>query len=198
MFLLKEDYWEIKETEGKGKGVFVKKPILEGTLIGDYVGKLIHLKDIDFDKEKKKLYLMYYNDEVGIYPDTDMPGVYLLNHSCSPNCWIIRLRNHTIVFALKNIGKGSELTISYLLPPKMNCKPCSHKCFCKSKSCTGSMHLTESGYKKWQEFQDKEGKEDMPKTKRVASELELLKKYPKSISKKLILEIKVLQNELYR
>jgi len=60
------------------------------------------------------------------------------------------------------------------------------------------MHLTEGGYKKWQEFQNKGGKKDIPKTKGFEGELKPLKKYPKIISKKLILEIKVLQNELYR
>ncbi len=59
------------------------------------------------------------------------------------------------------------------------------------------MHLTESAYKKWQEFQNKEGKYEMSKTKKFASELKPLKKYPKVISKKLISEIKELQNELY-
>ena len=193
MFLLKKNYWEVKETKNKGRGVFARKPIGQGSLIGDYVGKLVHLKDVDFDKEKKKLYLMYYNDEFGIYPNLKKPSVHLINHSCSPNCWIIRYKDHTIVFALKNIDKGDELTISYLLPPKMNCKPCSHKCFCKSKSCTGSMHLTEGGYKKWQDFQEKEGKIKMFKTKRAASELKPLKEYPKTISKRYIMEIENLE-----
>ena len=189
MFLLDKDYWEIRKTKDKGKGVFAMKPIGQGSLIGDYVGKLVHLNDVDFDKEKKKLYLMYYNDEFGIYPNLKKPSVHLINHSCSPNCWIIRYKDHTIVFALKNIDKGDELTISYLLPPKMNCKPCSHKCFCKSKSCTGSMHLTEGGYKKWQDFQEKDEKKG--KYKKINNEniLKPLAKYPKTISKSYILKI---------
>ncbi len=154
MFLLPEVYWEIKKTKNKGRGVFANKPIRQGVVIGDYVGKVVQLKDVDFEKEKKNLYLMYYDDETGIYPDLKKPGIYLLNHSCSPNCWITKFRNHTIVFALKNIRKGSELTISYLLPPKMTCNPCSHNCLCKSDSCTGSMHLTEDGYNTWQKFQN--------------------------------------------
>ena len=197
MFLLDKDYWEIKETENKGRGVFAKKSIRQATVIGDYVGKLVHLKDVDFEAEKRNLYLMYYTDEVGIYPNLKKPGIHLINHSCSPNCWMIRLKNHTIVFALKKIKKGSELTISYLLPPKMNCSPCNHNCFCKSKNCTGSMHLTESGYKKWQEFQDKESKKDMFKTKKLAGELKPLKECPR-VSKKLISEIKALQKEMHQ
>ena len=124
MFLLPEVYWEIKKTKNKGRGVFANKPIRQGVVIGDYVGKVVQLKDVDFEKEKKNLYLMYYDDETGIYPDLKKPDIYLLNHSCSPNCWMIRLKNHTIVFALENIRKGSELTLAYLPPPKVNLYGC--------------------------------------------------------------------------
>jgi len=124
MFLIPNDYWEIRKTKSKGRGVFARKQIPERTLIGDYVGKVVQLKDVDFEKEKRNLYLMYYNDEAGIYPDLKKPDIYLLNHSCSPNCWMIRLKNHTIVFALENIRKGSELTLAYLPPPKVNLYGC--------------------------------------------------------------------------
>src|SRR3989344_6940281 len=193
MFLIPESFWEIRKTKAKGRGIFAKKPISAGTLIGDYVGKLVHLKDVDFGKEKKKLYLMYYSDTTGIYPDLKKPGIHLLNHSCFPNCWITRFRNHTIVFALKNIKKGDELTISYLLPPNELCKDCTHTCHCKSKDCTGSMHLTEGGYKKWQDFQDKEEKKG--KYKKINNEniLKPLAKYPKTISKRYIEKIKKLE-----
>ena len=193
MFLIPESFWEIRKTKAKGRGIFAKKPISAGTLIGDYVGKLVHLKDVDFGKEKKKLYLMYYSDTTGIYPDLRKPGVHLLNHSCSPNCWITRFRNHTIVFALKNIKKREELTISYLLPPKNICKPCPHICHCQSKRCTKTMHLTEGGYKKWQDFQDKEEKKG--KYKKINNEniLKPLAKYPKTISKRYIMEIENLE-----
>ena len=189
MFLLKKYYWEVKETKSKGRGVFARKPISAGTLIGDYVGKLVHLKDVDFDKEKGNLYLMYYNDTTGIYPSLRKPGIHLLNHSCSPNCWIIKFKRHTLVFALKNIKKREELTISYLLPPKNICKPCPHICHCQSKRCTKTMHLTEGGYKKWQDFQDKEKKkEDLIRIKN-GNKLKPLLNYPKTISKSYILKI---------
>jgi len=193
MFLLEKNYWEIKKTKNKGRGVFAKKTILAGAVIGDYVGTVVQLKDVDFDKEKENLYLMYYDDEIGIYPDLRKPGVHLLNHSCSPNCWIYKHKRHTLVFALVNIKPGDELTISYLLPPKTLCTDCTHRCFCKSKVCTKSMHLTQKKYEKWQTFQDKE--EGMSKFKRVHNEetLKPLTKYPKSISKNYIAKIKKLE-----
>ncbi|KKQ53386.1 hypothetical protein A2865_00505 [Candidatus Woesebacteria bacterium RIFCSPHIGHO2_01_FULL_39_17] len=193
MFLLKENYWEVKETKSKGRGIFAKNPISEGTLIGDYVGKLVHLKDVDFDKEKENLYLMYYSDTTGIYPNLKKPGIYLLNHSCTPNCWIFKFNRHTLVFALKNIKKGDELTISYLFPPCKQCIDCTHICSCESKVCTGSMHLTEGGYKKWQDFQDKEERKEKRNIIKNENTLKLLTKYPKSISKSYIAKIKKLE-----
>jgi hypothetical protein len=172
-------------------GVFAKKPIAQGVLIGDYIGKLVQLKDVDFEKEKEKLFLMYYDDETGIFPDLKKPGIHLLNHSCSPNCWIYKFKSHTLVFVLKNIRKREELTISYLLPPKINCHPCSHKCYCKSVKCKGSMHLTEEKYKKWQEFQDIKETKKLYKVVRKKV-LKPLIKYPKFISESYIVKIKSL------
>ncbi len=190
MFLLKENYWEIKETKNKGRGIFAKKLIPAGTIIGDYIGKLVHLKDIDFEREKKNLYFMYYDDETGIYPDLKKPGIHLLNHSCSPNCWVYKFKRHTIVFALKNIQKNEELSISYLLPPKISCNNCTHDCCCGNAICTGSMHLSDEKYKKWRIFQDKEEKKE--KTEKVKNKKALtpLIKYPKFISKSYIIKIK--------
>ena len=193
MFLLDKDYWEVKETNGKGRGIFAKKPIAACTIIGDYVGRLVHLKDVDFDKEKENLYLMYYSDTTGIHPNLKKTGIHLLNHSCSPNCWIFKFKGHTLVFALKNIKRGDELTISYLLPPRGLCKNCPHACHCEGKFCTGSMHLTERGYKKWQTFQDKEETEARYEIIKNENALKPLAVYPKSISKSYIEEIKSLE-----
>jgi uncharacterized protein len=188
MFLLSEDYWEIRITKDKGRGVFACKSIPTGTIIGDYVGKLVQLYEVDFKKEKKNLYLMYYDDETGIYPDLKKPGIHLLNHSCSPNCWIYKFKRHTLAFALNNIASGEELTISYLLPPEINCHPCDHRCFCNSKNCTESMHLTEKKYKTWQNFQEKQ-KSKMDKISIKKSVLKPLLNYPMSVPKSYITKI---------
>lgn len=182
MFLLKDDYWEIKKTKEKGDGVFSKKKIKKGTVIGDYLGKVIKTAEYDLDNDKKGLYLMYFSDEASIYPDLKKPGPHLLNHSCKPNCWIYIYRGHTLFFALETIAPCEELTISYLLSPyDETCKPCVHICKCDSKFCTGTMHLSKNKYKRWQKFQNEERK----KTKKVkvvfGKDLPRLTLYPKSI-----------------
>lgn len=180
MFLLTDDSWQIKKTKAKGLGVFAKKEIKAGTIIGDYLGKVIKTSDYDLASDKKGLYLMYFTDQACIYPNLKKPGPHLLNHSCTPNCWIYIHHGHTLFFTLRNIDPGEELTISYLLSPKdENCKPCTHSCKCDSTFCTGTMHLTQDKYEKWQEFQnEKEKKTKIPRIV-LGKNLPKLASYPK-------------------
>lgn len=180
MFLIPDDYWEVKKTKEKGRGVFAVKIIPAGTIIGDYIGKVIKTAEYDLDLDKKGLYLMYFSDKASIYPDLEKPGIYLLNHSCIPNCWLYTYRGHTLFFALKDIKKGEELTISYLLSPKTDaCQQCTHICKCGSKFCTGSMHMIPDTYEIWQKFQDGEKKKTRNAKIVYGKDLPRLKSYPK-------------------
>lgn len=181
MFLISKKYWQIKKTENKGLGVFAKKKIKKGTPIADYLGKVIKTEEYDLDLDKKGLFLMYLTDEASIYPNLKKPGPHLLNHSCSPNCWIYTHLGHTIFFALRDINPAEELTISYLLSPKdETCKNCPHVCHCQSKNCTKTMHLSKAKYKKWQKFQENQKQGKIAKYK-FNKTLPKLKSYPKSI-----------------
>lgn len=164
MFLLNEDYWQIKKTREKGLGVFAKKEITAGTVIGDYLGKVIKTAEYDVSSDSKGLFLMYLTDETSIYPDLKKPGIHLLNHSCQPNCWIYTYNGHSLFFAIRDIKPDEEITISYLLSPKEDCNPCPHECKCQSKFCTGTMHMSPGKYEIWQEFQNElKAKSERPK-----------------------------------
>lgn len=154
MFLISDDYWEVRDTNKKGRGIFCLKDIKADTIIGQYTGQKIKIEEYDLEKDKEGLYLMFLNDKYAIYPDLTKSDIHLINHSCKPNCWIFNTKKNVYFFALKNIKKDEELTISYLLPPIGNCNPCAHFCYCGSKNCTGTMHQTEIMYNKWQKFQN--------------------------------------------
>ncbi len=182
MFLISADYWEIQKTKEKGRGVFTKKEIKKGTIIGDYLGKVINIAEYDLDLDKYGLYLMYYSDQASIYPDVTKPGIHLFNHACQPNCWICIYRGHTLFFALRNIAPGEELTISYLLSPKDDtCNPCTHDCKCGNKLCTGTMHLPKDKYEKWQKFQNEEKKKTRSEKVVFGKNLPKLTHYPEKI-----------------
>jgi hypothetical protein len=182
MIFLKDSSWVVRQTKEKGNGLFTTETIPPGKVIGDYTGTVIHPMDADRYEKGEHFYLMYYHDYASIFPDLSQPDVYLLNHSCTPNCWIYTYKGHTLFFTLRKIFPGEELTISYLLSPQsMFCEPCTHLCRCESDFCTKSMHLSGNQYNAWQ----KASRHIAQKTKREriqrGKELPLLTTYPESI-----------------
>ncbi len=185
MIFLPKNSWGIKQTENKGRGVFAKKHIPKGAIIGDYLGIVVDNREFDFEKSPENQYVMYYSDEVSIIPESiPSPGVHCINHSCNPNCWMYPYYGHTLFFAIRNIKPGEELTIHYLLAPiGESCQTnCVHICKCESKNCSGSMHLSEEQFKIWQEFYDTQSRKTQPHPVQLNKSIKKLDLYPKNIS----------------
>lgn len=181
MFLIPDNAWEVKNSYQKGKGVFAKKDISGGTIIGDYLGKIIPIEEDD-ENNKDHFYAMYYSDAVLIAPDPKNNGIHLLNHSCAPNCWMYTYKGHTLYFALRHIFPGEELTVSYLLSPlDEGCKPCTHLCQCGSPVCFQTMHLSQKKYDEWDLFHEKEEKKTKPEEVVCGQDLQRLHSYPTTI-----------------
>jgi hypothetical protein len=184
MFLLSPDYWEVKGTVKKGRGVFAKKDIEPGVVIGDYIGRVVRTAEEDTLEKDGQIYLMYYHDRASLFPDIKSHGVHLFNHSCTPNSWIKAYRGHNIFFSLRHIFAGEELTASYLLSPQEDLcgDDCPHVCHCGSKFCSHTMHMSKDRYDKWNDFEI----EEMKKTKRqritYGKTLPLLSDYPENVS----------------
>lgn len=182
MFLIPDTYWEMGDSKEKGRGIFCKKSIVAGTVISDYLGKIIDTAQYDLASDKRGLYLMYFSDERSIYPDLTLVGPHLFNHSCRPNCWIKIYRGHTLFFALRAIKKGEELTISYLLDPDSSaCSPCTHICKCHSINCSGTMHLTEKKYVLWHNYLQMHTTKERRSRSVVGENLLPLSSYPSTI-----------------
>lgn len=178
MILLDESSWEVKEIKNKGKGIFAKKSITKGTIIGDYLGKIIRPEEAIVDESN--FYLMYYSDRAVITPDLKTNGVHLLNNSCEPNSWLYIYKGHTLAFALRDIKKGEEITIPYLLSPQTeHCNPCPHICLCGELNCSGTMHMGVEKYKKWRSITDKQSRETRREKIVYGKELKKLSSYPK-------------------
>lgn len=181
MFLIPDISWEVRRTARTGRGIFARTEILAGTIIGDYLGKVIRPQDEDEIDEAENFYLMYYHDRASIFPDLTKPGIYLLNHSCTPNTWMYTYRGHTLFFALRHIFPGEELTINYLLSPQDDaCSPCTHLCRCDGVICHQTMHLSPRRYEKWSEFHTEEMAKTKPERIRYGKNLPPLQSYPKA------------------
>lgn len=182
MFLLSDDCWEIKKTSKKGRGIFAKKDILPGAIIGDYLGRVIQVAEEHIYEKMKMMYLMYYHNRATIYPDPKKPGIHLINHSCTPNCWMHTYKGHVLYFSLRRIFAGEELTVDYLIDPlDKTCKPCTHICTCDGVICHQTMHLSKKKYDVWRKFSDEEAKRTKRQSVTYGKELPLLSSYPKNI-----------------
>jgi SET domain-containing protein len=113
--MLKEDWLsqkvEIREADGKGKGIFAVSLIEAGEKIiiwgGEYVDKSKALKE----EQSGKRVMQWDEDLYSIETDGEDLG-YFINHSCDPNTWMVGA--FTIV-AKQDIAVGEEVTIDYVL-----------------------------------------------------------------------------------
>ncbi|XP_071756196.2 histone-lysine N-methyltransferase 2B isoform X1 [Centroberyx gerrardi] len=125
-----------------GRGLFCKRNIEAGEMVIEYAG--IVIRSVLTDKREK-----YYDGKgIGCYMfriddfdvvDATMHGnaARFINHSCEPNCYsrVINVegQKHIVIFALRKIYRGEELTYDYKFP----IEDASNKlgCNCGARRC---------------------------------------------------------------
>jgi hypothetical protein len=183
MFIIDNSFYKIKETPDRGRGVFAKKEMAPGMVLGDYLGKLIGCDEEEVYDKKYGLYTMNFSQKLTIFPDDPAKeGVHLLNHSCTPNCEAIPYQGHKIFFTLRKIFPGEELTIDYGVAQPDIGDEFSCPCYCGSLLCRGTMHVSRERYQAWEKAvgSDNEKYVNDPGYKK-GDLLKPLKSYPKAI-----------------
>ena len=123
----------IKETKGKGKGVFALRSFKKGEFIFRFKkGKIVKRKDISKLSKEDQEHLNEIIDK-DTY-EIQRPPERFLNHSCDSNA----IAKGRTLFALKLIRKGEEITVDYRINAHDKQKL---KCKCGSKNCTGIVIL---------------------------------------------------------
>lgn len=182
MFLISPDYWEVRQTPHKGRGIFAKKIIQGGTVLGDFMGKILPPEQ---DVLKGPFYSMHYNEKAIIMPDPSKEGIHLVNHSCMPTCDMYPYKGHAVLFALRKIFPGEELTFTYLCdPPTDNREPTEmYWCRCGSILCHGTMNATKNIIEKTDKFVHEINEDTYENTLPVpyGEELQPFESYPEKI-----------------
>ncbi|XP_063755160.1 histone-lysine N-methyltransferase 2B-like isoform X2 [Eleginops maclovinus] len=132
----------VYRSEIHGRGLFCKRNIEAGEMVIEYAGNVI--RSVLTDKREK-----YYDSKgIGCYMfriddfdvvDATMQGnaARFINHSCEPNCYsrVINVdgRKHIVIFALRKIYRGEELTYDYKFPiedenSKLHCNCSTRRC----------------------------------------------------------------------
>ena len=93
-----------------GLGMFALEEIKKGDFIIEYVGKKMLTKDAD---EKGGRYLFELNSKWTIDGVDRKNKARYINHSCRPNCEVDIKNGRILIFAIKKILPGEELTYDY-------------------------------------------------------------------------------------
>ncbi|XP_034747519.1 histone-lysine N-methyltransferase 2B isoform X2 [Etheostoma cragini] len=132
----------VYRSEIHGRGLFCKRNIEAGEMVIEYAGTVI--RAVLTDKREK-----YYDGKgIGCYMfriddfdvvDATMQGnaARFINHSCEPNCYsrVINVdgRKHIVIFALRKIYRGEELTYDYKFP--IEDENSKLRCNCGARRC---------------------------------------------------------------
>lgn len=137
-----------KETVGvyrspiHGRGLFCKKTIEAGEMVIEYSGNVIRSVLTDkreryYDGKGIGCYMFRIDDYEVVDATVHGNAARFINHSCEPNCYsrviTVDSQKHIVIFALRRIYCGEELTYDYKFPIEdaSNKLPCN----CGTKKC---------------------------------------------------------------
>jgi SET domain-containing protein len=122
---------EIRETSGKGKGMFAVKPIGVGEKILIWDVKYVNKNEAEKAKADGKLVMQWDDNLFTIENRGDDLG-YFINHSCDSNVWMLDI---STLIARRDIKTDEELTADYVLWEADEDYVSKWECGCGSHVC---------------------------------------------------------------
>ena len=130
--------YKVKKSSIDNKGLYASKDIKDRTKIIEYKGKILTKEQVEenpkFDNEKA-IYLFNINKKYDLDGDFKYNTARLINHSCDPNCEVFGTGLKVLVYAIRDIKAGEELTYDYGFAFDEDYK--DFPCRCGSKKCVG-------------------------------------------------------------
>jgi len=106
-----ESNLQVKESKlGVGKGLFSAAPLTRGMFVAEYTGAKIPAEEAN---RLSSRYLFELNADWTIDGSSESNIARYINHSCDPNTEAEIIDQRIVVYASKEIPKGSELTLDY-------------------------------------------------------------------------------------
>jgi SET domain-containing protein len=123
-------------------GVFAREDIPPHRKILEYTGERITRKETrrrylrGWRGDPNLNYLACLDRYWAIDGSVGGSGAELVNHSCGPNTVLRRFKGHLLLFSLREIRTGEELTYDYEFPRKGD----RVACHCGSPKCRGTIN----------------------------------------------------------
>ena len=142
---LKEHLVEVRSSNVHGKGVFAKRAIRSGAVLGAYAGRRYTLDEVTKAEWNNALtYFFELSDGTFIDGETGGNPTRHLNHACEPNCEAYEARDEdgglTVKFrTTRSIRAGEEIFLDYCLSIDEQDDSSDYPCHCGTRSCRGTM-----------------------------------------------------------
>ncbi len=118
-----------------GRGLFAKKFFGRNQKVFEIRGKLIHHSVLMEKKKKIRNNTFRFSEEYYLSPEGNLGD--FVNHSCSSNSKVKKIRSKLYIFSIKPVRKGEEILIDYstilarddfwVMKCKCGNKKCRHK-----------------------------------------------------------------------
>lgn len=107
---VQDERFEVRRVKGKGFGMFAVAPVKKGDFIMEYTGRKIPTPAADGLGTK---YLFEIDQEWTIDGSPRSNTARYINHACKPNCEVDIRDGRLMLYAIKNIKPGDELSFDY-------------------------------------------------------------------------------------
>jgi uncharacterized protein len=120
-----------------GMGCFATVPFARGKKIAEYTGEKITNAEAERrGAHRRILRISGLDDRRSIDGSRGGNGTHYINHSCRPNCFMRTTYGHLLVFALRDIQPGEEITLDYVSTMHSDRK----RCTCGAPGCRGTIN----------------------------------------------------------
>ena len=120
-----------------GTGCFASTKINAGNILGEYCGEIINEAEAwrrdDHNCPDYSPYIVHLDGEWFVDGAVGGGDMKYLNHSCNPNCCVIRFAGRIFIVAARDVPELDELTIDYALDNGPD-----FVCLCNAQSCRGT------------------------------------------------------------
>jgi SET domain-containing protein len=121
-----------------GRGCFATVRFMRRRKIAEYTGERITNAEAERRGHRRVLRISGLDARWSIDGSRGGNGTHYINHSCTPNCFMRAVRGHLLVFALRDIRPGEEITLDYEHTLHSDRK----RCACKAPGCRGTINKT--------------------------------------------------------
>ncbi len=137
---MKQLKFNVKQSKIHNHGLFANEDIPDNALLIEYTGERIcndEAQKRELKNGKDGITCIFVLDQNWCI-DGSVRGneSVFINHSCDPNCKIIRKDGRILFYSKRQIIKDEELTIDYSFDKDSEKEICK----CKSKNCRGFMN----------------------------------------------------------